>query len=736
MSFTDPRVAAVHCEEAGCFHQSLRRGVLLAVSCLVLALSAAAAPTISYTQGNYAAPQSPQTSVTITFTAPQAAGDLNVVVVGWNDSTVAVSSVTDSKGNSYQGAVGPTIVSGLLSQAIYYAKNIVSAAAGTNVVTVRFSGAATFPDIRILEYSGADLNSPVDVTAVSSGIGGTSNSGTFSTTSSTDLIFGANTVRNATSGPGSGFTQRLLTVPDRDIAEDRMVTAAAVYNAAAPVTGGSWIMQMVAFRTPVATGDTQPPTAPANLTASAASGSQINLSWTASTDNVGVTGYRVERCQGMGCSSFAPITTVAATTYSDTGLVANTSYTYRVRARDAAGNLSSYSNTATATTLATTGSGLVAAYSFDEGTGTTVTDLSGNRNTGTLRNTTWTSAGKYGNALVFNGSSSWVTISDSSSLHLTSSMTLEAWVNPSSITRSWRDVIYKGNDNYFLEATSYQGSVPPGGGGTFGPKGGLVLGTASLAANTWAHLALTYDGAVLRLYVNGVQVSSVSQTGNLLTSNNPLQIGGDSIFGQYFAGTIDEVRVYNTALTQSQIQADMATPVGGGNGAQAGNVSVSLTPTSVALNPGQTQQFAATVAGTTNQSVTWSATFGTISSSGVYTAPSVSSTSTATVKATSVANTTKSASATVTIQPVSSVQHTVDLSWRASTSPNVISYNVYRGTVSGGPYIKIASGIASTLYTDSTVSSGQTYYYVTTAVDNTGQQSTYSNQTTAVIPTP
>jgi len=62
--------------------------------------------------------------------------------------------------------------------------------------------------------------------------------------------------------------------------------------------------------------------------------------------------------------------------------------------------------------------------------------------------------------------------------------------------------------------------------------------------------------------------------------------------------------------------------------------------------------------------------------------------------------------------------------------------SVYRGTVSGGPYTKIASGVASTLYADSTVSSGKTYYYVTTAVGNTGQESTYSNQITAIIPTP
>ena len=66
----------------------------------------------------------------VTFTATQVAGDLNVVVVGWNDSTATVSTVTDTSGNTYTLAVGPTVVSGTLSQSIYYAKNIAAAAAG------------------------------------------------------------------------------------------------------------------------------------------------------------------------------------------------------------------------------------------------------------------------------------------------------------------------------------------------------------------------------------------------------------------------------------------------------------------------------------------------------------------------------------------------------------------------------------------------------------------------------
>jgi hypothetical protein len=203
--------------------------------------------TISYVQSNYATPQGSQTPVSVTFNAAQAAGDLNVVVVGWNDATAVVNSVTDSRGNAYALAVGPTLGTNL-TQSIYYAKNIAAAAAGANTVTVTFSTAAVYPDIRILEYRGADPNNPVDVTAGSNGNSATTSSGSVTTTNPTDLLFGANIVWTSTTGPGSGFSQRLVT-PNGDIAEDRMVKATGSYSATAPDSpSGPWVMQMVAFR--------------------------------------------------------------------------------------------------------------------------------------------------------------------------------------------------------------------------------------------------------------------------------------------------------------------------------------------------------------------------------------------------------------------------------------------------------------------------------------------------------
>ncbi|MEP7305203.1 MAG: LamG-like jellyroll fold domain-containing protein, partial [Acidobacteriota bacterium] len=201
------------------------------------------------------------------------------------------------------------------------------------------------------------------------------------------------------------------------------------------------------MQTPVApAGDTQPPTSPTNLTATSLSG-PVNVSWTFSTDNVSVTGYRVERCQGVSCTTFVPIATTTAASYSDIGLATGTTYRYRVRAVDPSGNLSGYSNVATATTMAAT---LVAAYGFNDGTGTTAADTSGTGNNGTVVNAAWTTGGYHGGALRFDGTSAArVTVPDAPSLHLSSGMTLEAWINPSSpVVSDWRAILYKGSDNY------------------------------------------------------------------------------------------------------------------------------------------------------------------------------------------------------------------------------------------------------------------------------------------------
>jgi glucose/arabinose dehydrogenase len=222
--------------------------------------------------------------------------------------------------------------------------------------------------------------------------------------------------------------------------------------------------------------------------------------------------------------------------------------------------------TATATAAP---AGLVAAYGFNEGAGTTAADASGTGNTGTTSSTTWAPLGKYSGALSFNGAGSYVTVNDSASLDLTTGMTLEAWVNPAALGTSgtnWRTVAFKQNTSgmaYALYANN--GGARPTGQVNIGGEQNAI-GTAQLPLNAWSHLATTYDGATMRLYVNGTQVASKAQTGSIPVTTGPLRIGGNTIWGEYFSGLIDEVRVYNRALTASEIGTDMNTPVAPSSG--------------------------------------------------------------------------------------------------------------------------------------------------------------------------
>ena len=224
----------------------------------------------------------------------------------------------------------------------------------------------------------------------------------------------------------------------------------------------------------------------------------------------------------------------------------------------AAGALSPMTGAATLT--ATGSSGLVAAFAFDAGSGSAAADASGSGNGGVLSNASWTTAGKYGGALSFNGTSSYVTVADGSSLHLTSGLTLEAWVYPTATVAGSAAIVAKertaGGLPYGLETS---GGVLDG----FANSGSTVVasGVSALPLNSWTYVTASYDGTTLRAFVNGVQVSSAPMSGSLVASADPLRIGADLTWGEYFTGRIDNVRVYNRALLASEVQSDMNTAV-------------------------------------------------------------------------------------------------------------------------------------------------------------------------------
>jgi hypothetical protein len=161
-------------------------------------------------------------------------------------------------------------------------------------------------------------------------------------------------------------------------------------------------------------------------------------------------------------------------------------------------------------------------------------------------------------------------------------------------------------------------------------------------------------------------------------------------------------------------------------------ILVSISPASATLTSAALQQFTASVSNTSKPQVTWSSTAGSITSAGLYTAPTVSST-TATVTATSQADTTKKAFAAMQIT-ASPAHHSVALSWVASPASNPVTYRMYRSTTNSAAYGLLASAVSGTSYSDQTVQSGTVCYYAVTTVNNAGQESAYSNQIKVTIP--
>lgn len=308
----------------------------------------------------------------------------------------------------------------------------------------------------------------------------------------------------------------------------------------------------------------------------------VTVTW---NDNSGGSGqedyFVIERSLGQ-TGSFFDIAHPGqdTTSHVDTQVIPGNEYCYRVKAVNSAGE-SGYSNAPCLTIMAATAglsqvvclftpsppippvpSGRVLALGFNAGSGATAIDASGLNNHGTISGATWTPSGRYESALVFDGVNDWVTVNDAASLDLTTGITLSVWVYPTGALNNWRTIIAKeqvGGTAYFLHASSLPNNRPAMGMFIGGAEEQL-LGASTLPLNTWAHLAATYDGVTQRLYVNGAQIASRAQGGAIVVSGSPLRIGGNSVWGEYFQGRIDEVRMYNRSLNQAEIQTDMTTP--------------------------------------------------------------------------------------------------------------------------------------------------------------------------------
>jgi chitodextrinase len=404
--------------------------------------------------------------------------------------------------------------------------------------------------------------------------------------------------------------------------------------------------------------------------------------------------------------------------------------------------------------------GLVASYSFDAGSGTTLKDESGHGNTGAISSATWTN-GLHGKALSFNGTNSQVRIPDAPSLDLTSGMTLEAWVYPTTLYGLWRTVVIKEMPGELAYALYAKGDSP-------NPIGIVNTGTeqysrggTALSLRRWQHLAATYDGTTARLYVNGSLASSVAAPGATLTSSGALAIGGNNVWKEWFKGSIDDVRVYNRPLSSSELRADMATAVT----ATAAAPTPPPTPTDTAA-PSTPSGVVVSAGGQTSVSLKWTTSTDNVGVSGytVYkagggtdvvssTADSVGGLTCGTSYSFSVdafdaaGNHSAKAAATGTTaacnptdgQPpttptglsVSGVTvSSLSLSWAASTdNTGVAGYHVYRNGTAAGTATTLSSTIGS-------LACGTSYTLAVDAYDAAGNVSAKAQTTGATAACP
>jgi hypothetical protein len=335
--------------------------------------------------------------------------------------------------------------------------------------------------------------------------------------------------------------------------------------------------------------DTTPPTvtsvSPANGTTGATATSvTATFSEPMAAASMTTANFELRNAAGAAVASVVTYNATArtATLTPSAALTPAATYTATVKGgtggvRDVAGNVAA-AHTVWSFSMAgaPASTGPVAAYGFDEGTGSILNDLSGNQLHGTILGATWQS-GRFGRALDFSGNGSWVTVPANSLLNFSAAVTIEAWVYPT-VLDDWRTVLFKETPTghtYGLYAT---GGAMGAGGHVQGALDATAHQTTRLPLSQWSHLTTTYDGQAIRLFVNAVQVASSPASGPVVVSDGELRIGGNSVWGEFFVGRIDEVRLYNRALAGAEIATDMGTPVSGWLAAAYGfNESTGLT---------------------------------------------------------------------------------------------------------------------------------------------------------------
>jgi hypothetical protein len=206
--------------------------------------------------------------------------------------------------------------------------------------------------------------------------------------------------------------------------------------------------------------------------------------------------------------------------------------------------------------------GLLAWWKLDETSGRDVADASGNGNIGKILNgqPRWqASGGKIGGALLFGGNGDWVHVANESNFDFTGEVTVTAWIKVNRFDREWQAIVTKGDSSWRLQRNQDTPTIEFACSGLQVPNGnpyGGLYGNKAVNDGKWHHVAGLYDGEKMYIYIDGVVDVSQPASGAIGTNNHPVYIGENAeMTERFWNGLIDDVRVYNYALSEGQITA-------------------------------------------------------------------------------------------------------------------------------------------------------------------------------------
>ncbi len=376
-------------------------------------------------------------------------------------------------------------------------------------------------------------------------------------------------------------------------------------------------------------------------------------------------------------------------------------------------------------------------------------DNSGNGNNGTVYGAVPTSD-RFGNAnsaMSFNGVNNYITVPDSASLK-PNQITMSAWIKPAQLS-GYMDIVskYYANGYYLriLDSSLYSARID-----FFAAGDSNATGT-EVPANIWSHVVSTYDGTYQKVYINGVLKDSKSGMGPAISNvSNPLTIGALTGGGDYFSGAIDDVRVYNRALSQTEVQSLYATggtpsettPPTGTITINTGAATTNTTFATLGLSCADTGSGCAQMK-FSNDNVNWSSWQPFASTKNWALSPSDGTKSVYVQYLDNAGNPSIVYSALITLDlPISApmnievqnptVKGQLVVTWTKPTDSDLNHIHIYRSTIAGTLGTLVADNQTGITWTDTDLASQTRYYYTVKAVDNAGNESLNTSQVSNV----